>query len=97
MAINWIGIRCKSFTLPGKGGELVIAETIDRTAIEISVRQAGAPGLPDTLSVRLSKEQFNALCNMNSAYDGLEVLKEVTDEAPELIDADFAEIAAPQP
>lgn len=76
MATEWEGIRCKSFTLPGvNGGEVVISETIDRQAIEISVRQNGPPHIADALTVRLTAEQFDALCGMNSAYDGLEVKK----------------------
>lgn len=73
MATKWEGIRCKSYSLPGEGGELVISETIDRLAIEVSVRQKEP--LEVSLSVRLNKEQFEALCNMNSAYDGLEITK----------------------
>jgi hypothetical protein len=73
---NWRGIRNKSFTLPGvAGGELVISETTDRDAIEITVRRNGVPNLPDELSVRLNAAQFEALCRMDSSYDGLQVEK----------------------
>lgn len=62
---------CKSYTLSGiDGGELSISETVDRLAIEIRIRpHATAQGE----TIRLHKDQFDALCGMNSAYDGLEV------------------------
>lgn len=85
MATKWQGIRNKSFTLPGEGGDLIVSETIDRLAIEITVRL----GSSSRSSVRLSAEQFEALCGMSSVYDGLEVRK----REPQLVesDADAAE------
>src|SRR5215831_12782514 len=74
MPTNWEGIRCKSYSLAGiDGGELVISETIDRLAIEVTVQHPGMPNMKDSLMVRLTAKQFEALCNMNSHYDGLEV------------------------
>lgn len=85
---NWEGIRNKSFTLPGvDGGELTLSETSGRTAIAVSIRCDAGGSEMTTCSVELTKRQFDALCNMNSAYDGLEV-REVPkpagwDDAPE--------------
>jgi hypothetical protein len=73
MAIK-AGVGCKSYALPGiDGGELVVSEVIDRSSIEITLRQSGNRNLTDSLSVRLNAAQFAAICNLGSAYDGLEV------------------------
>lgn len=81
MPTKYEGIRCKSYTLPGiDGGELEISETIDRLSIEVTVR--GVLNA-DSLSVRLSAEQFEALCYMGSLYDGLEVKKPGQQPLPE--------------
>jgi hypothetical protein len=83
MASKWEGIRCKSFTFPGiNGAELVIAETIDRLSIEVTVKQAGAPNITDSLIVRLNAEQFKSLCGLDSYSDGLEVLSPRPEPAP---------------
>ena len=86
---NWEGIRCKSFSLPGTdGGELIISETIDRKTIEVSIRCDTGQEQLTACSVSLTKLQFEALCCMNSSYDGLEVkaASEITwpDDAPEV-------------
>jgi len=70
---------CKSYTIQGTNGcELELAETVGRQEIEITIR-----GFGDPATVRLDAVHFEALCNMNSAYNGLEVRKSAALE-PEL-------------
>jgi hypothetical protein len=84
---KWEGIRNKSYALPGiDGGELILSETIDRHAIEVTVRaglrtERGASLTTlESLTVRLNKAQFQALCGMDSLYDGLEVIERGPEE-----------------
>jgi hypothetical protein len=86
---KWDGIRNKSFTLPdlSGGGELVISETSDRRTIAVSIRCDSGGAELAHCKVDLTKAQFDALCDMNSSYDGLEVREDPKpagwDDAPE--------------
>lgn len=69
---------CKAYTIHARNGVVVLAETPDRLAIEITVDQAvGDDG------VYLTRAQFQTLCGMNSSYDGLEVNDAPEPEVPE--------------
>jgi hypothetical protein len=94
---KWDGIRNKSFTLPdlNGGGELIISETSSRRTIAVSIRCDNGGAELAHCRVELTKAQFDALCSMNSSYDGLEVREPKPgawpDDAPEgavLADAD---------
>jgi hypothetical protein len=64
---------CKAFTLPGSNGyNLVLAETVERKEIEVSIQNHSHL---EVATVRITGEQFQLLCRMDSSYDGLEVLK----------------------
>jgi hypothetical protein len=94
MATNWAGIRNKSYALPGQTGcILVISETTDRQHIEVTIIHDGqSPLTTDSLSVKINAAQFEALCRMDSSYDGLEVRTIV----PLLVeDGEFPEVAEP--
>lgn len=78
MAQGWKGIRCKSFSLPDvdTAGELIISETLDRKTIQVSIRSDTGGAELTTCKVSLTRAQFEALVNMNSTYDGLQVRDE---------------------
>ena len=81
-------VRCKSYTLLGNdGNHLTLAETLDRSAILISIQQNDEKGRIAT--VRIDAEQFEALCSFNSRYDGLEV-------KPSIADAEEQEVECPE-
>jgi len=86
------GISCKAFTLPGiDGGEITFSETMDRLSILITA--TGKDGL--ICRLHIAAEQFAAMCDFDSHYDGLTVRQ----SAPaEVIDADFpiAQLEDPQ-
>jgi len=70
MAKSKEGISCKAYTLTGiHGGEITIAETIDRRSIRITA--LGTNCIVSTLFI--TAEQFETLCGFDSSYDGLEV------------------------
>jgi hypothetical protein len=73
-------LTCKSFAIRGVNGNyLRLSETMRRDEIVISIEENNANGLIAT--VRIDAEAFAALCNMNSAYDGLEIVKSKTPES----------------
>lgn len=65
-------ITTKSFTLHGhgdmRGMMLTAAETEDRYGIYVRIGQD-----TDFHGILLDAEQWDALCTMNSSYDGLEI------------------------
>lgn len=68
----------KAFTLRGVDGNyLTLSETEERDAIVVYIREIGPVARPEA-RVLLNAEQFEALCSMNSRYDGLKVEEEVT-------------------
>jgi len=74
---NLEGISCKAYTLPGiNGGEITIAETLKRDAIQIVAIGTNSVAV----SLRITAEQFEALCGFNSRYDGLTVNPSERDE-----------------
>jgi hypothetical protein len=91
MSRKWDGIRCKSYSFSGvEGGLLVLAETNDRRAINVSI----VDGLQTVMAVQITAEQFEALCNLNSAYDGLEC-RAVAPEPPALSDEPLEQAIGP--
>jgi hypothetical protein len=102
---------CKAFTLPGSTGyDLVLSETTDRQEIEVSIQRRQQAVLrpeaqtivldkKEVATVRISGEQFELLCRLNSLYDGLQVDKlplaegqsEVVAAAARLLDEDRSE------
>ena len=70
---------CKSYSLYDESGaELEIAESLDRMTIGVTAYSS-----EDSVTVHLTKGQFEALCSMNSSYDGLEVHERLTAIQPE--------------
>jgi len=62
---------CKSYTILGvDGNHLTIGETIERTAIVVSIQQNDEHGRIAT--VRLNREQFKELMTLDG-YQGLDV------------------------
>ncbi len=88
---------CKAFTLQGSNAyDLVVSETVDRKEIEVSIR--GRETNNEVGAVRISAEQFELLCRMDSPYNGLEVLKPALEEGtPEYPLGHFENLEAPTP
>ena len=85
------GIRCKSYTLPGiDGGEITIAETIDRQ----SIRVTAIGKILESVTLFITAEQFEALCDFGSLYDGLEVKKSAPSEEGAIV---LVPVAGPEP
>jgi hypothetical protein len=79
---------CKSFALLGSNGyNVVLSETCGRQEIDISIQRVSETidgGLKhlEVATARISGEQFQRLCRMDSSYDGLEVRKQSAGEEP---------------
>lgn len=75
-------VLTKSFTVLGvDGNHLTFSETIEHTAIVVSIQQNDERGKLAT--VRLNKEQFSAICGLDSVYNGLQC-ESTLEETPAL-------------
>lgn len=78
------GILYRSISLPGlDGGTLMFSETLDRKSIEVTLTSDVGDPQVVACGVRLNKAQFEALCNLNSTYDGLMVIEDEGEAQPQ--------------